>query len=609
VESRCGASHRIGQSGVILGKTTEGAVLVTGRWLLVLLACLLGCARLNFLKPPSVPRPKGESQTLHGPAFAPEPLRTTADPTTDWSGYNNGYRGNRFSPLAQITRNNVDSLREACTFELEERAAMESGPVVVDGTLFVTTAENTYALDAATCALRWKHTYRYSPSPPFDLKVNRGVAYLNGRLFRGANDGRVYALDAWTGKELWNVAAGDPSKGETFPAAPVAWRDLVFIGNAGGDNFGVTGRMMAFNAETGGRVWSFDLVPESDEAARSWPAATETVPKGGAASWTSYALDTLTGTVYVPTGNAAPDFLPEVRPGENLYAYSVVALDAHTGAFRKHYPILARDFHDWDVAAAPALITTGDGHELLLVAGKDGHVYGIERASARRRYTTRVTTINNVTAPFTAEGTRFCPGVNGGVEWNGPAYSPRTNMVYVNAIDWCTTVRVAPADQLEGKDGLPWTGASQLEEPFGSPDSTRRGWLTALDAEVGRIRWQYSSPTPLVAGITATAGGLVFTADLNGDVLGFDAENGRILWRSHTGQPVGGGVVSYAVGGRQFIAVASGLHAPVTWQLESTPAKIVVFALGSGVEALPSLTIKEVQPIRRSEQANASALR
>jgi alcohol dehydrogenase (cytochrome c) len=549
----------------------------------VLLALVLlsvcGCARLHFLKSPSVPRERGDSETQQGPGFAPEPLRSGMDLNSDWTGYNNGYNGERFSRLAQITSGNVSKLRQHCVADLGERAAMESGPVVIGGTLFLTTVENTYAIDASTCALRWKHTYRYTPKPPYDLKVNRGVAYANGRLFRGSNDGRVYALDAWTGKELWNVAAGNPEKGETFPAAPIAWNGLVFIGNAGGDNFGVKGRMMAFDATTGGRVWSFDLVPESGEASRSWPPASEVVPKGGAASWTTYALDSVSGTLYVPTGNSAPDFLPEVRPGTNLYAYSVVALDARTGTLRQHYPVLEHDFHDWDVAAAPALITGPDGVPLLVVAGKDGHVYAFERASGRRRYATQVTTVDNIAAPITSEGTRFCPGVNGGVEWNGPSYSPKTNTLYVNAIDWCTTVSVAPPAKLEGKDGIPWTGSSKLSEPFGRPDSTRRGWLTALDAETGKIRWQYASPTPLVAGITATAGGLVFTGDLDGNVLAFDAVDGRILWRATTGQPIGGGVVSYAVQGNQYIAVASGLHAPMTWRLKSSPAKLVVYSL------------------------------
>jgi alcohol dehydrogenase (cytochrome c) len=546
---------------------------------LLALISLCGCAQLHFLKSPSVPRPLGRSETVPGPALAPEPVRTTPVPASDWAEYNGSLTGERFSPLDEITRLNVSRLRKSCEFDTGERASMQSGPVEIDGTLFLTTAVNTYAIDAATCALRWKHSYHYSPTPPFDLKVNRGVAYANGRLFRGANDGRVYALDAWTGKELWNVVAGDPAKGETFPAAPVVWGGLVFLGNAGGDNFGVTGRMMAFDVLTGGRVWSFDVIPQAGAASGSWPEATEQLPRGGGTSWTSYALDTVSGTIYVPTGNAAPDFLPDARPGSNLYAYSVLALDARTGVLRRHYAVLTRDFHDWDIAAAPMLITTKAGHAQLVVAGKDGHVYGFDPESRTKRFTTRVTTIENIEAAFTSQGTRFCPGVNGGVEWNGPSYSPTTNTLYVNAIDWCTTVKVAPVKELEGKNGLPWTGSSELRQPFGTPDSIRRGWLTALDADDGHIRWQYASPTPLVAGITATAGGLVFTGDLNGAVLAFDAESGRVLWRSSTNQPIGGGVISYETGGRQLIAVASGMHAPLTWHLKSSPAKVVVYGL------------------------------
>ena len=546
---------------------------------LLVLLCLCSCSQLHFLKAPSVPRPIGIRETVKGPAFGPEPARASLSPTSDWTTYNGTLTGERFSPLHDITPSNVARLVKLCQLDLGERAAMQSGPIVVDGTLFVTTAISTYALDASTCALRWKHSYHYSPSPPFDLKVNRGVAYANGRLYRGANDGRVYALDAWTGTELWNVVAGDPSKGESFPAAPLVWRGLLFLGNAGGDNFGVVGRMMAFDTETGGRVWSFDLVPEAGEAAGSWPEATERLPRGGGASWTSYAIDTVSGTVYVPTGNAAPDFLPEARPGSNLYAYSVVALDARTGALKQHYPVLKHDFHDWDIAAAPVLITTRAGHALMIVAGKDGHVYGFDRQSREKRYESRVTTIDNTDTPFTSQGTRFCPGVNGGVEWNGPSYASSTNTIYVNSIDWCTTVKVAPLDQLEGKNGLPWTGSSELRQPFGTPDSTRHGWLTALDADDGHVRWQYASPTPLVAGVTATAGGLVFTGDLNGTVLAFDAESGKILWRAETGQPIGGGVISYESGGRQLLAVASGMHAPVTWHLKSSPSKLVIYGL------------------------------
>jgi alcohol dehydrogenase (cytochrome c) len=537
-----------------------------------------GCSQLAFLKAPSVPQPRGESSLERGSAFvAASPARI--DTLADWLTYNRSLEGQRGSPLAEIDTANVARLHPVCSFALGERASFQSGPLVVGGTMYVTTPERTWALDAASCALRWRHEYRYHPRPDFDIKVNRGVAYLTGRLFRGANDGRVYALDAYTGEELWNVVVGDVEKGETFPAAPIAWNGMVFIGNAGGDNFGVTGRMMALDAEAGGTVWSTELVADAGHAGRTWPPATEEIPRGGGATWTTYALDTLTGGLFVATGNAAPDFLGEARPGANLHTYSVVELDARLGTIRRARQLLQEDIHDWDLAAAPSLVTTAGGRRLILQAGKDGHVYALDRESGATLWRTAVTRRENVEAPLTAEGTRFCPGVNGGVEWNGPAYSRQADAVFVNGIDWCTTVKIAPVSELEGKEGLPWTGSSELRHPFGVPDSVRSGWVTALDAETGAIRWRFRSPTPMVAGVTPTAGGLVFTGDLHGDVIALDAATGAVRWRWATPLPVGGGVVTYRAGGRQYVAVAAGMHAPMTWQLESPPAEVLVFAV------------------------------
>ena len=555
---------------------------------LLALAAVSACSQLVFLEPPTVPRKRGSSSTTRGPAFESQHApRTPASAHADWPMYNRDYDGTRFSPLAQITASNVASLTPACTFPLGVKANLQAGIVAVDGTLYFTTATDTYALDATTCALRWRHTYDYDPKPPFDPnKVNRGLAYLAGpdrpRLFRGANDGRVMALDPFTGDELWSAVAGDPATGETFPAAPIAWNGMVFMGNAGGDNFAVKGRMMAFDAKTGGRAWSFDLVPENGKAAQSWPPGTERFPKAGGASWTSYALDTATGVVYTPTGNAAPDFISELRPGANLYTYSVVALDAHEGTLKTYYQLLERDYHDWDIAAAPSLVSTRAGQRLVIAAGKDGHVYGTDRATGRRVFATPVSTIENIDAPLTGKGARFCPGVNGGVEWNGPSYSPRTNMLYVGSVDWCTTLATYSADQpgkLRGKESLPWTGSSALRAPFGVNEHARRGWLTAIDADDGSIKWRYASPTPLIAGVTATAGDVVFTGDLDGNILAFGARDGRELWRYAASAPIGGGVITYRVDATEYLAVAVGMNSPVGWKLESPPGRVLIFKL------------------------------
>ena len=542
----------------------------------------LGCAQLHFLKSASVPKKLGTSSTERGPAFSPATsIVASLQPNAqeDWTTYNRTLSGDRYALAAAITPANAATLQRVCTAPLGERAVFQTGPIEVGGTIYLTTATTTLALDAESCALRWRHRYMYQPSPDFDLKVNRGVGYSDGRLFRGANDGRLYALDAATGAELWNVIAGDVEKGETFPAAPIAWGGLVYIGNAGGDNFGVVGRMMAFDVASGGLVWSVPLVASAGDAARSWPASTEVLPRSGGATWTSYSLDTLTHTLFIPTGNAAPDFLGAARPGDNLYTTSIVELDSRTGEFHAAHQLVKRDVHDWDVAAAPALVTTTRGRRLIIAGAKDGHVYGIDRQSGEQRFRTAVTRIENVDAPFTAQGTRFCPGVNGGVEWNGPGFSPSRNAVFVNSIEWCTTVKIGSVADLKGKDALPWTGSAELRHPFGVQDSVSRGALTALDADDGHVLWQFQAPTPLVAGVTPTAGGVVFTGDLAGTFYAFDAASGTVLFQDRTGAPIGGGVISYSRQGRQFVAVAVGMHAPVTWQLESPEARLIVYAL------------------------------
>lgn len=547
---------------------------------------LSGCGRLQqLLAGPSEPPPQGTSTTVQGPGYAPDALqRRKPDPAVDWLSYNNSRAGNRFVALGEIDAANVGSLQRTCLFQLDEPVNMQSGLIEVAGTLYFTTLEDTYAIDATDCRLRWRHTYHLARHPTLDPnQVNRGLAWLDGRLFRGANDGRLYALDAATGRELWNVAIGDPATGKTFPAAPQTWNGRVFIGNAGGDYFGVTGRMMAFDAGTGERLWSFDLVPTAGPASQTWPPSTPVRPKTGGATWTSYGIDTDVGLVYVPTGNAAPDFLTSVRPGANLYTYSVVALDMRNGALRKAHQLLRADmdFHDWDMASPPELIDTPSGRHLLVEAGKDGYLYVIDRASGELLYKTPVTTIKNAFAPPTPQGTHFCPGIMGGVEWNGPAYSPATNAFYVNAIDWCTTVKTRPPAKLEPRRGLFWTGAQSRAHPFGrqDPQSSWSGWVSAIDATDGSVLWRHHSSAPLTSGITATAGGLVFTANVAGNFMALDARTGKVLWRHNTEQPIGGGVISYAVNGKQYAAVASGMNSPTTWKVSSSPAKIIVFAL------------------------------
>ena len=419
------------------------------------------------------------------------------------------------------------------------------------------------------------------------FRTNRGVAYLDGRLFRGLQDGRVVAYEAASGRRLWESRIADSEKGESVPAAPIAWSGLVFIGNAGGDSFGVKGRMYALDAVSGKTVWEFYLVPQENASTasskgvhdNSWGNQPD-VPITGGATWSSYSLDPSSGLLYVPGGNPGPDFVIAVRPGENLFTNSVVVLDARTGVYRAHYLITPRDFHDWDVSSAPALVTTRNKQRRLLEAPKDGHLYGYDLLSGQRVFRTAVTTVENENAPLTDEGTHFCPGTQGGSEWNGPAYDPDTNLAFTGSVDWCTTVALKPeAAARIGVPGRPWTGA---QEPhiFGKFDPPEQfgGWLTATDADTGEISWRMRTPAPVLSAVTPTGGGLVFFGDLGGNVYALDKSSGRELWSTKLDGAVAGGLVSYIAAGQQRIALASGAISPI-WPAPKVNARIVVFGL------------------------------
>jgi alcohol dehydrogenase (cytochrome c) len=513
-----------------------------------------------------------------------------AGPSGDWPMYGGSLAGDRYSPLAQITTANVSRLRPVCAFDAPEVVNFQSGIVAVNDVLYFTLFNNTYAVDGVTCQQKWKHT---RPEPDTFLMVNRGVAYSDGRVFRGTGDAHVVAINAADGGQLWEVAIGEPKSGESAPLAPIAWGGLVFAGNAGGDNFGVRGHIYALDAATGRPVWRFDVVPDSGPARGTWPTASSANPPSGGATWTSYALDEAKGILYVPAGNAAPDFAQALRPGQNLYTNSLLALDARTGRLLSYVQPLAGDFHDWDLAAPPALITTKGGRPFVAQGSKDGYVYNIDRSSVTTsgsggpghmvvRTKAQVTTRENVDVPFSTEReTRFCPGVQGGVEWNGPAYHPGLGLLYVNAIDWCTRIRMQPITTVKGTPGAPWTGAEPADGwLFGRHDPVEqwKGWVTAFDPETGHVKWKIQTPQPMVAAITATAGGLVFTGDLEGQLLAYDASTGKELWRHATGKAIGGGVISYQARGKQHIAAATGMNAS-TWNIKAGPARVVVYAL------------------------------
>lgn len=520
----------------------------------------------------------------------------------DWPAYNRSNAGDRYSPLRQITAANVSRLAPLCTFDSKERVAFQTGPLAIGGTLYFTTDTNTYAIDAATCALRWKQR---TSQPATYLKANRGVAYEDGRLFRGAGAKHVMALDAASGRTLWDVELANLPPGTSIPMAPLAWHDAVFVGNAGGDSYGVTGHVYALDARDGHTLWRFDVVPDSGPVRATWRNPDPNVPPTGGAFWTTFGLDTARGTLFVPAGNPAPDYMPELRPGDNLFTNSVIGLDAKTGALVGYIQLVKHDFHDWDVDAGPVLITTRGGKSLVVSANKDGLLSAIDRSVARGAiagtsglqqrnlamagditrtlallYQVPTTTRENMDLRLTTSGAlRFCPGSQGGTEWNGPAYLPSLNLLVVGAADWCTSLRlIHPDSSIATKPGTPWTGA--IGQGFGVQDSTTKwqGWITAIDADSGTVRWKHRTAMPQLGGVTTTAGGLVLVGELNGDVVALDAATGRELWRDKTNDAIGGGIITYAARGRQLVAVAAGMNSP-TWPVKAETARIVVYGL------------------------------
>ena len=284
----------------------------------------------------------------------------------------------------------------------------------------------------------------------------------------------------------------------------------------------------------------------------------------------------------------------------------MLALDARSGRLLAYNQVTPDDYHDYDASAAPALITTRAGRQMAATSGKDGFLHGLDVSGVNRAvangvldqpqsndiygaagqnairalYQTPVTRHFNTGAPFsTAHYTRFAPGTQGGAEWNGPAYYPPANLLIVPAVDWATSVKLKKLSNLNTTVGASWSGGVSGDQ-FGKidPKSKWGGYLTAIDADSGKVAWKYRAPTTMVGGVTATAGGLVFAGDLYGDMRAFDARTGRILWTHFSNKPIGGGVISYQVNGRQYIAVAEGLTSKI-WPTRKSPGRVVIYAL------------------------------
>ncbi len=468
------------------------------------------------------------------------PIAASAQEPGDWFTMNKDYSAQRYVNLDQITPANVGSMKEECEIRLDEpgTAVFTSGLLMVGRTLYVNTFRAVYAIDATACALRWRYVTSFNSAP--NHPSNRGSGYWDGKIYFGAANGDLIALDAATGKPVWDVpnAIGE---GESFISAPIIWDGKVFIGIGVSDR-GIRGRFMAFDANAGKELWRWYSIPLGNEpGADTWRSAS-TIPPAGGGFWASSSLDPTTGEVFAPVANPYPDYLPGRRLGANLYTNSVVSLNVSDGRMDWYYQAVPNDQHDWDLGTTPTLYTASDGSRMVAIAGKDGLVYGIDRTTHDLIFATPGTTRQNDGPYDEKKPALVCPGTLGGAEWNGAAYDPGTGMIYTGMVDWC------------------WYFAKQGDEGaavwnFSAPP---RGQITAINGANGDIEWQYRAEAPVIAGLVPTRSGLLFGGDVRGNLLAFDARTGAVLDRIDTGGALNNGLISYAVDGTQYVAAAVG---------------------------------------------------
>jgi len=494
-----------------------------------------------------------------------------------WLHSNMGYSNSRYYPADQINTRNVSKLKPAFIFQTEVRESNETSPIVINGVMFITTSFNhVYAVDATTGQEFWHYKHKMGPVATYCCGPNnRGVAVSEGVLYMGTLDARLVALEAKTGKVLWNVEIADPEKGYSETMAPVVVDGKVLIGTNGGE-YGIRGFVKAYGAKDGKLLWTFYSIPEKGhEGVWATHDATGRDMKRdiakekadlqangggfyetlGGGVWMTPAVDRKTKTVYFVVGNPSPDLYGAIRPGDNLYTDSIVAIDLDTGAYKAHFQYVAHDVWDLD-AVSPVILTeakdkSGKMVPVAIHGGKTGHVYVHNRNDLSLiRFSEAMIPQENMWVLPTAQGARMLPGANGGVEWSPMAINPKLRMAYAANLHQPMTYHVEAADYPGGKLWL--GGAFKVI-------ATEKQWgrLAAVDLDTGKVAWKADTEQPLMGGVLATAGGLVFTGEGNGNFNAYDAKSGKKLWSFQCGAGVNSPPISYTVNGKQYIGVAA----------------------------------------------------
>lgn len=483
-------------------------------------------------------------------------------PGDNWLTYAGDYRGLRHSPLKQINTANAASLVPKWTYHVPKASGLRTNPIVYDGIMYITAPNEIRALDARSGRLIWA----YKDPKSKKEAVNRGAAIMGDKVYFVTADIHLLALDRRTGAVLWSKKYGNVDEGVYASSAPLVVKDKVLVGTAGGDT-GMRGYVAALHAETGEELWRTYTIPaKGEKGSETWG---KYVDYGGGATWLSGTYDPETNTLFWTTGNPWPDFYGGDREGDNLYSCSLLALDADTGKMKWHFQFTPHDTHDWDAQAWPVLVEIPwerKPRKVVLHTNRNGFFYVLDRATGKFLRATRLvekldwaTGIDANGRPIlvpgkdpTPNGNRVCPGVRGATNWMSPSFNPDTGLLYVVTLEQCD-IFTSSSKEPEPMKNFSGGGAGP------KPIDIGQFFLRAYDPKTGAKAWEYpmTGPGESWAGTVSTAGGVIFFGDDDGQLVGVDARTGKHLWHYNMGEGLTASPITYAVDGKQYVAIAS----------------------------------------------------
>lgn len=511
----------------------------------------------------------------------------------NWLSYYGNYKGWRYSELHDINVHNVKNLVPKWAFDTGNSLGLQSVPIVVDGVMYIATADNSvFAVDALTGDMKWKYSYELPDDMPSKIwgNMHRGVTVINGKVLLGTMDVQLVALDINNGKELWRVKVGEYSEGQGITHPPTIVKNKAIIGISTLE-FPTRGSIVALDLEAGEEVWRFYTTAGSEDkkASKTWKG--DTWKKGGGGVWLPSTYDEELNLIYFGTGNAHAMYYGDDRDGTNLYTASIVALNPDDGKIKWHFQPVPHDVWDYDTAAGEMLLADikikGKMVKALFHADKNGYFYAFNRTNGKYLYAKPfvdridwTTGLDKNGVPSigkypTPEGTSYCPSLFGGKNFQHMSFNPKLSLMYIPFTDMCNyTTSKAP----EGYK----TGVLEPGGTFEMEGSGAYGGLEAVDPSTGEIKWRWKTKYPMFSSTLSTAGGLVFSGDVQGNFLAFDAKTGDKLWKFKTGSGHRGSATSFAINGKQYIAVPAGWGG-VAGLISAAWPEIATFPTGASV--------------------------